>query len=544
LSFRRRNLPLDCWCGFIVALIVWCHSSTVVAGSQSDYADSLNRDPFETLGLAAIEINRPIRFRERYRVLALASRLWIADPEPHLRAIRTISRTGLVQGAFPLISELSDEFSPYRAEAATALARLPHPAAVSPLSRALASPDFGLRKEASLALGSLIKERVLDAEGEANVIEKLSDLLKWDSELQVRHAAYRALISSGSEKGLLLALGSASADPRYLGFVLHCTFLKDLGYLSEVSGEGSSIQKALRIIQPALKKDPLLIRFTLLRVYLLSRYSCASPRVGAARGLGLLRDPGSVPELARISKFDRDVALRAAAVTSLGKIGGETAFVALTEAMEDGNAKVRRATMEALVELGDRRAGEALARILGKGSAYDRLGAATALLRFPGHSKELIHALRDNVAQVRRAAELALLENPDPDAVPMLIDALSSPDKRQRAGAMRVLATYMGEESRLHLVEVLRRGELPSASLAAFALGLRGEPESRKELERVLTVSNYPDPLTIVHALQDLNQPESIPVLRSFEESASDPKLRAAAKLAAMVLENAMELDR
>jgi HEAT repeat protein len=243
--------------------------------------------------------------------------------------------------------------------------------------------------------------------------------------------------------------------------------------------------------------------------------------------------------LIRIVQVESDARLRAAAVSALGEVGGEAAFPVLIGVLEDRNPQVRRTGMEALVRLGDPRAGERLAAILRQGGAYDRLGAAAALEAFPAHTPALIRALGDEVAQVRRAAELALVRQAEPGAIPMLVKVLSGPDEGQGERAMRVLANYKGEESRKSLLEVLRRGPPQGASLAALALGLRGEPESRRELEQALVDSHYPEAVSIavVSALEDLNQPASLPLLKRLAKTASSQTLRTAAGQAAAIIE-------
>ena len=490
---------------------------------------------------AEAQLDEPVRWTERCPFLGLAARFWVVDPEPHRTAIRRLVEAGHPDAALPLAKVLADKSFPYRVEAAEALRHVPNQFAVPMLIQALTDTDPDVREQAPGSLAAIVREGGLDAGRVKEIIQRLAERLREDSRLAVRYAAYRALLETGTEQGMLLGVGLASSDRSWFKSVLGCANLKNMSYFARASGKASSIRSTAEFIAQTLKEgtDPLFVRFGLSRAYLVSRYGCASARVGAVEGVGLLGDPSATSALVRIVQVESDARLRAAAVGALGEVGGDAAFPVLVGVLEDRNPQVRRTAMQALVRLGDPRGGERLAAILRQGSTYDRLGAAAALEAFPAHTPALIRALGDEVAQVRRAAELALVRQAEPGAIPMLVKVLSGPDEQQGEGAMRVLASYKGEESRKSLLEVLRRGPPQGARLAALALGLRGEPESRCELEQALVDFNYPEAVSIavVHALEDLNQPASLPLLKRLAKTAYSPTLRTAAGQAAAFIE-------
>jgi HEAT repeat protein len=193
--------------------------------------------------------------------------------------------------------------------------------------------------------------------------------------------------------------------------------------------------------------------------------------------------------------------------------------------------------MLALIEVGYPAAGERLADILVHGGGYDRLSAALTMSAIDGQYWSLVQALGDGNVQTRRAAETVLLLHENSESVRALTDALSLPAERCRTGAARVLGRYSGEESRQHLLDILRNGEEQEAALAAFALGLRGEEESRVDLESALLEGDRPNPVTFIHALQDLGRPAALPALRSYLELPLRSEVRATAELAVTVLE-------
>ena len=100
----------------------------------------------------------------------------------------------------------------------------------------------------------------------------------------------------------------------------------------------------------------------------------------------------------------------------------------------------------------------------------------------------------------------------------------------------RLLTDRIGPERQQLLLDILRNGEDQEAALAAFALGLRGEDESRVDLESALLEGDRPNPVTFIHALQDLGRPAALPALRSYLEFRLRSDVRAAADLAVTVL--------
>jgi HEAT repeat protein len=100
-------------------------------------------------------------------------------------------------------------------------------------------------------------------------------------------------------------------------------------------------------------------------------------RARAAHGLGLIADPGAIPDLIRALQ-DKEWPVRAMAAKSLGRLGGPAAIGPLGEVMKDRQWWVRYNSGEALRTLG--RAGlEALTDVLGSEDPYARHMAVAQL---------------------------------------------------------------------------------------------------------------------------------------------------------------------
>ncbi|MDP3938610.1 MAG: HEAT repeat domain-containing protein [Deltaproteobacteria bacterium] len=464
---------------------------------------------------------------------------------PHLTSILILGLTAQPEAAPPLIRVLSDRSSPCRPEAARALAGVPDSRAFPALKAALEDSDPRLRAEAAMTLAVHLKAGILDKEADRDALGRIAKLFRTDPKLSVRLKAYDALAGLVFDRGALLVLSQAGEESHVFGSVLTCRAVRQFALaIMEAGGEPDKRQAAERLLRILRQEDAWPLRSSILRAYFESRFHCASPRVQAAGSLGFLGSRMALPDLIRLARTSSDSALRTASIESIGEIAGEGVLETLAAALGDRNVTVRRTAMEALGKSGDPRAAGLVREILENGTDYERAGAAAALGSLGGHADALIRALGDDVVQVRATAESTLARDADEKTAEALVAALGDPNEHLRMAAARVLAQFSGKASRSGLIEELRRGKQPSASLAAFALGLRQEPESRMALEQALNNSQPSEMLAIVHALQDLNDPASLPQLGAFAENAPTPELEAAARLASRVLGGAEAPER
>jgi HEAT repeat protein len=144
------------------------------------------------------------------------------------------------------------------------------------------------------------------------------------------------------------------------------------------------------------------------------------PRVAEAAGRAI-GEIGAGPEMiARLLTMlkSRSVQARAAAVTALGWLESPLAYDGLLQALEDNDADLRQGAVAALGELGDRRAGSAIAVRLGRDTAVGVRNEAAYRLGTLGDERSLpilrAAAVGDPSQSVRRWAQRA-------------IEALSSP---------------------------------------------------------------------------------------------------------------------
>lgn len=194
-------------------------------------------------------------------------------------------------------------------------------------------------------------------------------------------------------------------------------------------------------------------------------------REAAARALAMLGpDPRLDPHVLVRSP---DPELRAGAVTGLGKGREADDLGLITGALDDEDARVRRAAAEALCGFSDPAAVPALLNALSDTDGHVRMYALRALQEMgdPRVRLPLIYALRDADAMVRTEAVAHLRNMGDDEAVPYLIEALGDPDTGVCREAVFLLGNIGGERTGATLRDLEQRTHDP-LKLAAIRTAL------------------------------------------------------------------------
>jgi len=145
----------------------------------------------------------------------------------------------------------------------------------------------------------------------------------------------------------------------------------------------------------------------------------AAVRLAAVEALGNLQDPRAIDALVQAVKTDTDARVREAAAEALGEIDSPRAVPGLVAALgSEKVAAVRAKIAWALGEIGDARAVEALGAVV-----------------------------RDAEVEVRRNAVEALGQIESPAAVPMLIPALRDSDVETRKNAAEALGNLESKDA-------------------------------------------------------------------------------------------------
>lgn len=316
-------------------------------------------------------------------------------------AAHALGRIASQRAVIPLVVALEDDDVEVRAEVAHSLGVFSDARAVAPLIAALQDESALVRASAAAALGNYDRRGVLEA------------LLKaaQDPDSQVRQAALASLArldDARVQPALQAALADADEDVRHVAAAAMRFREGDLKALDRLVVDESvthQIKVALEQLMGAVEQTE--------DEDAADALQHSNPRV-RGRLLSQLGEKGGVyaVKLLLPGLSDINPAVRATAVESLKKIGA-SAMPTLLEALAGHASRyVRAGVAEVLAASGDPQAAEALAQAArSDAEAQVRLSAVRALHGIQGEQveKALYAALKDSDADVRKAAEEALL---------------------------------------------------------------------------------------------------------------------------------------
>jgi HEAT repeat protein/type 1 glutamine amidotransferase len=230
-------------------------------------------------------------------------------------------------------------------------------------------------------------------------------------------------------------------------------------------------------------------------------------RIEVINALGSRQSRAAVPGLARMLR-DPDAAVRGAAVTALGNIGGPAAVAALATALEQAPPPERAALSAALLKCAERyeaggRTGEAEA-------VYERL-------RRP-----------DVPDQARRAAVRGLILLRGATAVPLLLEQLNSNDAQSQAMALLLIREMRGNGVAAAIASGLAGLSPDTQVRAILALADRGHVSAAPVIRALLKSESAAVRLAAVRALGRLGDSTDVPALLA-SAAGDDRELAAAA---------------
>ena len=185
---------------------------------------------------------------------------------------------------------------------------------------------------------------------------------------------------------------------------------------------------------------------------------------------------------------DSDAEVRKSAMQALARFRVPAAYDAFVAGLKDSDADVRQQAAFALSQLRDGRATDPLIGALKDSDADVRQQAAFALsqLRDPRAVPALTSALKDQSEDVREQAVFALSQIRDVSAVPALTTALSDPKANVRQQAAFALSQIGDEKAVPPLVEALKDKDAEVRQQAAFALSQIGDASAIEPLTALL----------------------------------------------------------
>ncbi|MCA9462562.1 MAG: HEAT repeat domain-containing protein [Nitrospira sp.] len=328
------------------------------------------------------------------------------------------------------IAALMDEDWGIREDAATALGQLQDARGVSPLIRALGDSDRAVRQAAAASLKTL---------GEPAIVP-LGFCLQ-DSNLEVQESASSILAAIADDR-VLEPLLSSLLSPNW---IVRMHSVKALGRIQA----SRTLETLLLLLQdkvPAVRDEAAKAIANMGEASLpplLEQLENADwhVRLRAVETLALLKSPGTVEPLMTVVLKDPDTAVRQDAVRTLGIMGNARAIPLLLEALKDPSLKL--SAIQALGQMRSRDAVQALIsviEVLPIADFVDRMEGCTD----PRYKEEL---------PPLEAAVKALAQIGDPQAIPVLVNALKSTLLRQEAAEA---LTHFGVPAKTALFALLK----------------------------------------------------------------------------------------
>lgn len=266
----------------------------------------------------------------------LIERINSEDVETRRAAVIVLGRLGYRRATAALTTVLGTDDS-LRVEAANALARIGDEAALDPLLNMIGNPDGTVRQAVVGALNSI---------GSAKMPPRIKPLLE-DSDPLVRESAAKIAGYFGYENcaELLLQCSSDEDERVRKAAVEHLPYLDD--------------ERTSTVLAEILKSDTPRVRaaaaFAMRNVAgsgveLIAALKDQDPwvRYFAARSLGSLADPNSIPALVDLVNRDPLNHVRIAALEALGKIGGTPAENTIRTYLGSEDRDVARVAAQAL----------------------------------------------------------------------------------------------------------------------------------------------------------------------------------------------------
>jgi HEAT repeat protein len=226
--------------------------------------------------------------------------------------------------------------------------------------------------------------------------------------------------------------------------------------------------------------------------------------------------------------------VRAAAVTTLARLGDRQAVPPIVSALKDDDSRVRSEAARALGAFNDQRATDALIGALRDQNAEVRVDATFSLGRLKDARAlaPLTLLLSDGDPRVSLAAAESLARLQDPRATRVLIDSLSSADWRVRSRATQVLARIAGDGKLDQAVGPLT-GALSDrdpvvryyAAEALVGIGAKAVPS----LIEALHSHRQSDCDRAARVLWNIGGPAVDPLLAVLQDRTATPEMRTAA---------------
>jgi HEAT repeat protein len=462
------------------------------------------------------------------------------------------------EAALALVNFLSDAEPGVRAASASSLAKLTKRDPKSDLSqRSLIALVGALKKENSPIVATAIIETLPEFDHN-RVADLLLDTRNTEGKFSpsIVLALAKAGVTAESEASQLSAGDVAErvraadrlarlGDSRAVAPLIEALNAKEVAVRVKAAQALGSLRdrNAVEPLMAASRSpEPAVRAASILALGLIGDHTAADALFVAARDTDSTVREASVASLSAfgisVEKVTPDLTssnwqVRAAAVTTLARLGDPNAVSSISLALKDRDIRVRSEAARALGSFNDRNATDALLGALHDQSADVRVEATFSLGRLKDNRAlaPLTSLLGDRDPRVSLAAAESLARLQDPRATRVLIDSLSNADWRVRSRASQVLARVateglLDQAARPLAAALSDRDPVVRyyASEALVGIGPRAVPF----LIEVFHAHREADRDRAARVLWRIGAPAVEPLLAVLQEKSATPEMRTA----------------
>ncbi len=435
----------------------------IIASNDSDVG--VRREAITTLG-SLMKQERTIRKssveRKRLAIAPLIRVLEDEDPVVRQEAVRALGFSESYRACIPVTRVLRDTIKEVRQEAAAALGLLRDKRAVGPLIKVLKdnNEDASVRAEAVMSLNRL--------ESKVAMGPLLKALKDEDSKIRQKATSVFVALFEGN-KGRILKKEQA-IEP-----------------LLEALDDGDPLVRKGAVNALGLIRD----RQAVHGVIRLLTDEDEGVRQMAVKALGYIGGGEAIPCVVKALE-DEDCDVRKEAIKTLCTSGNNKVLPYLMSAVNDNNAEVRKQVVISMGTFRDKKAVEVLLKIIRNENEdqYVRLSAFSSLNKIGKDidPKILIDLLKNSNCEIRKEAVLALGGVKDKRAIDALVKILLDTNENDlvRSGSILSLSRLGSRKALLHLLKVLKNREDTVRLEVVQALGKFNDEQVVKHLMMII----------------------------------------------------------
>jgi HEAT repeat protein len=245
--------------------------------------------------------------------------------------------------------------------------------------------------------------------------------------------------------------------------------------------------------------------------------------------MAALRDPASI--------------MRQGAARALGNLREKAAVELLGETLSDPDISVRSFALQALARIGTPRSAELLVGVLGEQDVSLQMAANLSLAQMGELAvPPLLKAIKGDAPQLRQRAEVVLCLINSPEALNPLLVALKEKDENVRLVVLKALAHQKDKRAVMALIDALKTDREDQGLAAGSSLKRIGEP-AVLPLVAALQSTDWRTQVRAAATLAAIGDERAVEPLARLAKEATDPRVRIAAEETLKILQKVEDTE-